>query len=111
MTQLGRMGEPMSKQSQMIDPAGRCVHDRIERVGTERGYTNQWLCCDCREEFYHLDWNTPQKITIQEPYKTLRDEFAIAAMQSLLSHNPNSDRKLLSQAAYFYADGMMEYRK
>ena len=101
----------MSKESQMIDPAGRCVHDRIERVGTDVGYTNQWLCRDCREEFYHLDWKAEGKLTIMEPFKTLRDEFAIAAMQSLLLENPDSDRNKLGNAAYFYADGMMEARK
>jgi hypothetical protein len=112
----------MSKESQMIDPAGRCVHDRIERVGTDVGYTNQWLCRDCREEFYHLDWKANGKLTIMEPFKTLRDEFAIAAMQgdwasqSLETREiPNDIKKdwLINRARLYYAlsDIMLEVRK
>lgn len=43
--------------------------------------------------------------------KTLRDEFAMAAMQSILANNKTIDRNLLGESAYFYADGMMAYRK
>lgn len=47
----------MSEQSKLIDPAGRCVHARIERVvsGITHAYTNEWRCVDCREQFFDLD--------------------------------------------------------
>jgi hypothetical protein len=42
--------------------------------------------------------------------KTLRDEFAMAALQGLLTRKYDLDRGL-SQYAYEYADAMMEARK
>jgi len=96
----------MSKESEMIDPAGRCVHDRIERVATDQGYTNRWLCKDCHEEFFHLDLR-PGKITVMEPMRTLRDEFAMVAMHTMISSHPKEAAAL----AYEWAAAMLEARK
>ena len=51
-----------------------------------------------------------------ETYKTLRDEFAMAAMEAILSSKywgPSSmpDRNQLAKDAYFYADGMLVARE
>ena len=97
----------MSKESEMIDPAGRCVHDRIERVATDLGYTNRWLCKDCHEEFFHLDLR-PGKITVMEPMRTLRDEFAMATLVGLLAGGYMGE---LAAVCYSKADAMLEQRK
>jgi hypothetical protein len=44
---------------------------------------------------------------------TLRDQFAMAAMQMqvIVAGHLSIDRNKLAQTAYFFADGMMEARK
>lgn len=42
---------------------------------------------------------------------TLRDQFAMAALTALVAENPKEDRSFMAETAYFFADGMMEYRK
>lgn len=105
----------MSKESEVIDPAGRCVHDRIERIRTEAGYTDRWLCVDCHEEFYHLDFsNYRAKIQVMEPVKTLRDEFAIGALSGMLANtlmNLPPTKRELATISYEWATAMLEARK
>ena len=60
------------------------------------------------------DWpDLPQPVhfTVREKRATLRDQFAMAAMQALLAGKSALDRNQLAADAYFYADGMMERRK
>lgn len=47
----------MSEQSKLIDPAGRCVHAKMERIvsGVTHTYTNEWRCADCRKEYFDID--------------------------------------------------------
>ena len=46
-----------------------------------------------------------------ENQHSLRDQFAMAAMQALLVGKSALDRNQLAIDAYFYAEGMMEARK
>jgi hypothetical protein len=46
---------------------------------------------------------------VSESRVSLRDRFAMAALQGLMVNNVGR-RKDLVETAYFYADGMMEYR-
>ena len=60
------------------------------------------------------DWpDLPQPVhfTVREKRATLRDQFAMAAMQALLEGKSALDRNQLAIDAYFYAEGMMEARK
>lgn len=49
--------------------------------------------------------------TMNEPRATLRDQFAMAALTGLLSDPTSSGPKGCAEAAYSYADAMMERRK
>jgi hypothetical protein len=55
------------------------------------------------------DARLPDIITDQ-PYKTLRDEFAMAALQGMLARESDLARNV-ARYAYEYADAMMEARK
>lgn len=60
------------------------------------------------------DWpDLPQPVhfTVREKRATLRDQFAMAAMQALLAGKSALDRNQLAIDAYFYAEGMMEARE
>ncbi len=53
-------------------------------------------------------------LTVMEPVATLRDQFAMASMQAMLTSELKGylpDRNKLAGDAYFFADGMMEARK
>ena len=53
----------------------------------------------------------PQMITAMQPRLTMRDQFAMAALAGLLSDHESSGPKGCAEAAYNYADAMMEARK
>jgi len=62
-----------------------CAHIYVERFTVEKDgkvFEEQWRCKHCGAKFVNLDslFAGPQKIQIMEPMKTLRDEFAMAAM-------------------------------
>jgi hypothetical protein len=64
-----------------------CAHIHVERFRVENDgkvFEEQWRCRECGAKFVSLDslFAGPQKIQIMEPMKTLRDEFAMAAMQA-----------------------------
>lgn len=49
---------------------------------------------------------------IKENQPTLRDQFAMAALQGLLScESTNGNHELFAKQAYAYADAMLEVRK
>lgn len=113
----------MSERSQRVDPLGVCVHAVVERKWTDLGEaTDTWLCVTCKAEFFHLDFsNHHAKIQVMEPYATLRDQFAMAAMTGMLGHHdlhstirnyPSADdwRKNIAEASYRWADVMMKAR-
>lgn len=52
--------------------------------------------------------NTPTIVV--EDRKALRDEFAKAALTGLLAHHGNPNLRSLADAAYQYADFMMDIR-
>lgn len=58
-----------------------------------------------------IDALGPGKITIREPYATLRDQLAMSALSGLLADPSSSGPKGSAQAAYEYADAMLEARK
>ena len=64
-----------------------CAHIHVERftLGNDgKVFEEQWRCKDCGTKFVSLDslFRGPQQIRVMEPMKTLRDEFAMAAMLS-----------------------------
>lgn len=102
----------MSQESQAIDPAGRCAHAAVERSFNGVEYMDEWICADCRERFYHLDFsNHRAQIRIAEPYATLRDQFAMAAMQAVITRDTKSPDADIAEISYVMADLMMEARK
>jgi hypothetical protein len=50
-------------------------------------------------------------LTVNQERATLRDQFAMAALTGLLSDPESSGPKGCADAAYSYADAMMEHRK
>ena len=109
-----------------------CAHIHVERFQIEKDgkvFEEQWRCRDCGTKFVTLDslFLGPQKIQVMEPMKTLRDEFAMAAMQADALQSAiiaaayiaqgkrfDSDVPDLATAVkehYDTADAMMETRK
>jgi hypothetical protein len=64
------------------------------------------------------DMSNPEKVIREfkpaEPVKTLRDEFAMAALNGIMSHeymmHPPNTFRVNAMLAYKYADAMMEAR-
>ena len=117
-----QIGTGKRKGIQMGEP--KCQHLNVVRsIAAEK----EWRCVGCCQEFYHLgDIGFPgEKITIMEPYATLRDQFAMAAMQGDWAAQDASndgsglflpsakDESLRSWAVLYYrmADAMLEVRK
>lgn len=78
----------------------QCDHTKVvlHRVYTAYSFTDRWNCANCDAEFYHS----------MEPHATLRDQFAMAALDGLLS-NPGASGTCLAVAteAYELADAML----
>jgi hypothetical protein len=96
-----------------------CAHIHVERFTMENDgkvFEEQWRCKDCGAKFVNLDslFAGPQTIKIMEPMKTLRDEFAMAALIGLVTHF-NAFNEAVPEAAakraYEHADAMLEARK
>ena len=119
----------------LVDPARLCSHDTVRRMVSDdkRRYLNRWGCRDCGEtfketdptnEFKPLEYTAP---AVLNSAKTLRDEFAVAAMASDALQSAivaaayiaqgkrfDGDVPNLSTAAkehYETADAMLEARK
>jgi hypothetical protein len=100
-----------------------CNHDIVLRhINDDNGPADKWTCTVCGATFYHLeDIGFPgQNMVITEAYATLRDQFAMAAMQSILvipvkpemvAMSLESARKNVSRWSYEWADAMLEARK
>ena len=90
--------------------AAVCQHDKVVR--REDGTHH----CDwCEAEFFYLDLQ-PGRIMMQpkQPYATLRDRFAMAALTGMQA-NPHFDEGLATpeqraRVAYIDADAMLEAR-
>lgn len=72
-------------ENQKYKDLSACAHVHVERFQIEkdgRVFEEQWRCKDCGVKFVALDglFGFPGKITVMDPVKTLRDEFAMAAM-------------------------------
>ena len=93
----------MSKESQILDPAGMCAHAAVIRVCTDENtyYKDEWTCRDCKEQFFHIDWTQRGKITLAEPTPTLRDQFAMSVLNGWISCDA-------SGTSYWKADAQME---
>jgi hypothetical protein len=112
-----------------------CTHTPVRRLINKRNdslFEDKWECSECRAEFFRYDpyvppiiySTTPEepgsdkfssgKIQFIEPRVTLRDQFAMTALQGLLAscHGPALDRDVLQlgYSAYVYADQMMKER-
>lgn len=96
-----------------IDPLRICPHDTVKReFDGDENYLDKWTCQMCHAEFFTLDGMKSGKITVMEPQTTLRDQFAMAAMQSLLSRFDKDPEtwKTLGPLSYGIADSMLKAR-
>lgn len=111
-----QIGTGKRKGIQMGEP--KCQHLNVVRsIAAEK----EWRCVGCCQEFYHLgDIGFPgEKITIMEPYATLRDQFAMAALNGCLSTGEadefwvckDENRLTTAATAYSWANAMMKARK
>lgn len=93
----------------------QCEHRSVTPQGKD------WTCDICGLRFFPLIIE-PGKITFREPYATLRDQFAMAAMTGMLGHYdlhstirnyPSVDdwRKNIAEASYRWAEAMMKSRE
>lgn len=91
-----------------------CAHINVERftLGNDgRVFEEQWRCSDCGTKFVSLGslFGGPQQIRVMEPMKTLRDEFAMAALTGMLARP--AGKEIDCDQLYAIADAMMEARK
>ena len=104
----------------VVGPMQRNKSDRIypwfvlSDLWTSDGRFNHLAHCsvgDLITEVYVSD--TPPAEAPALETKTLRDEFAMAALQGLMANpdNPPDTRREWAEEAYLYADAMMEARK
>lgn len=108
--------------SDIMTQQAACAHCTVKRLTDEingKVFGEHWRCADCGEPFYSLaEMFPPAQIQILEPVRTLRDEFAMAAMQGLFAGNSDEfwvdvsreDLKTHTHA-YKWADRMLEARK
>jgi hypothetical protein len=84
-----------------------CQHDKVVR--REDGTHH---CDYCEAEFFHLDFQ-PGKITYtpMPEMATLRDQFAMAALNGMLADPQVQAHQSTAGLAYQMADWMMEERK
>ena len=100
----------MSKDSQV------CLHPNVYRKYEVDGKTwsDKWACGTCNAQFYHLENLRSGPITVMEPYVTLRDQFAVAALTAIITQgtmNAEMDVMPYVQDAYTIADAMLAARK
>ena len=96
-----------------------CAHSQVIPMRIESSgkvFEEQWRCKDCGAKFVMLDglFTGQQKIRVMEPVKTLRDEFAMAALCGFLSNTDTDLSKpntVFARVSYQFADAMMESRK
>lgn len=96
-----------------------CTHVQVVRFQIEnagRVFEEQWRCKDCGAKFVNLDsfFAGPQRIEVMEPIKTLRDEFAIAALVAIIGRgdmDKEMDVRPYCDDAYTIADAMLEARE
>lgn len=91
-----------------------CAHIHVEHFTVEKDgkvFEEQWRCKDCGAKFVLLDrlFAGPQQIRVMEPMKTLRDEFAMAALTGMLARP--AGKEIDCDQLYAIADAMMEARK
>ena|ERR1700735_5745915 len=103
-----------------MEDQAACAHVTVKRFDTSskgKVFAEEWRCEDCGTKFFQIpDFSRKTgKITIMEPYATLRDQFAMAAIQGMLAscHGPawGKDVFPVGESAYVYADQIMEARK
>jgi hypothetical protein len=101
-----------------------CAHLHVERFTVEnhgKVFEEQWRCRECGAKFVSLDglFAGPQHIQIMEPMRTLRDEFAMAALNGYIACDATGEtywrtkesRVQVADESYAWADAMLEARK
>jgi hypothetical protein len=99
-----------------------CDHIKVvlRRKYTDASYVDSWHCDDCEVEFFpklHIDELCKQYL-FPEP-KTMRDEFATAALNAYISCDASGcsywqdtkTTKGTAENAYIWADALLEARK
>jgi len=81
----------------------------------EHGYTECETCTmnftrEERKDYSDLVGECTDTVKVASGYKTLRDEFAIAALTGLLAGVPTASTGIAARRAYKFADEMMEAR-
>lgn len=82
----------------------QCEHRSVTPQGKD------WTCDICGLRFFPLIIE-PGKITFREPYATLRDQFAMAAMQAVITHGTKFADADIGKVSYEMADVMMKARE
>ena len=99
----------MSKDSQV------CLHPNVYRKYEvdRKTWSDEWACGTCNAQFYHLENLRSGPITVMEPYVTLRDQFAMAAMNGMLARDVEKTEleRLIGRKVYQIADAMLAARK
>lgn len=114
----------MDDKVSSVDPLRICAHVEVRRQldGVNPRYYNEiWKCSDCGKEFEALldIGSSTGKIKVMEPQASLRDQFAMAVMSSLLQkssllQNPTvlpNDAGKVASIFYLMADAMMKARE
>lgn len=102
-----------------IDPVSCCAHSVVKYDPIDNGngmFTTRWRCSDCTKEFIPMPKiDFPGAVMVPMPeMATLRDQFAMAALQGRLAAGYMPDHNRLREAAvnmYQMADAMWEARE
>lgn len=113
----------MEEQNAKVeDQRSCCAHSTVKRfqVGNEcKIFEEQWHCADCGTKFYHIpEMFSTGEIQMLEPHATLRDQFAMAALNAYISCDdsgctfwPTGDKgEEICKESYEWADRMIKTR-
>ncbi len=95
-----------------------CIHRNVYQQEGDDRWLDKWTCTMCGAEFFHLNLALG-KITAMESMATLRDQFAMAAMQGYIGCDESGTTfwstgpQMVDAAknAYGWAEALLEARK
>jgi hypothetical protein len=105
----------MTDKATTVDPLRICPHIEVRRQlngANPRYYNEIWKCSDCGKEFDALlDFGSKGKIQVIAPHATMRDQFAMAALQALAINSERDETFTeAAQLCYRMADAMLKAR-
>jgi hypothetical protein len=104
------------------DPACACAHPVVRRLTEKQGvyFVDVWKCDLCDRRYTLLPEHPGGNLTLMEPQLTLRDQFAMAALNGIIQlpcrpdmvdMSPEETRANITRWTYEWADSMLEARK